>query len=210
MAKKDKAGKPDSTTETRIKEAARTVFHKKGYAAARTRDIAELAGINLALLNYYFRSKEKLFAIIMMETFQQFVQTLKTIFNDESTSLDGKIEIVVSSYIELFRKQPAMPIFILSELRNNPEALIDSIKLKQVVMHSAFIRQLKEQIKSGRVEPINPLHFVMNLTGLTIFPFVASPMLRHLGDLSEKDFDDLMLARKEMIPRWIKAMLKTQ
>jgi AcrR family transcriptional regulator len=63
MAKKKEVKALDTTTEAKIKNAARVVFHKKGFAATRTRDIAEEAGINLALLNYYFRSKEKLFEI---------------------------------------------------------------------------------------------------------------------------------------------------
>ncbi|MDN3670454.1 helix-turn-helix domain-containing protein [Echinicola jeungdonensis] len=57
----------DDSTEGKIKTAARKVFQQKGFAAARTRDIAEEPGINLALLNYYFRSKGKLFDLIMME-----------------------------------------------------------------------------------------------------------------------------------------------
>jgi len=71
-----KEKKIDLSTETKIKEAARVVFYKKGFSATRTRDIAEEAGINLALLNYYFRSKEKLFEIIMFETFSAFVQSM--------------------------------------------------------------------------------------------------------------------------------------
>ena len=46
------------STESKIKDAAKIVFHKKGFTATRTRDIAEEAGLNLALLNYYFRSKK--------------------------------------------------------------------------------------------------------------------------------------------------------
>ena len=76
MAKTKEAKKIDTSTEEKIKEAARVVFHKKGYAATRTRDIAEEADINLALLNYYFRSKEKLFDIIMVETLSGFLQHL--------------------------------------------------------------------------------------------------------------------------------------
>ncbi len=72
MAKKDTEKAVDSSTEEKIKEAARVVFMKKGFAATRTRDIAEEAGINLALLNYYFRSKEKLFELVMFEKFQKF------------------------------------------------------------------------------------------------------------------------------------------
>ena len=62
----------DISTEERIKAAARKVFHQKGFAGTRTRDIAEEAGINHAMLNYYFRSKEKLFEMVMMETMAQF------------------------------------------------------------------------------------------------------------------------------------------
>ena len=83
-------------TEGKIKEAARIVFTQKGYAAARTRDIAEEAGINLSLLNYYFRSKEKLFNIIMTEKIQQFFGAMFPVISDDHLSLEVKIEQFVS------------------------------------------------------------------------------------------------------------------
>ena len=70
MARKSKP-ETNLSTEEKFKEAARVVFTRKGYAATKTRDIAEEAGLNLALLNYYFRSKEKLFEIIMLEKITQ-------------------------------------------------------------------------------------------------------------------------------------------
>src|SRR5690606_19330293 len=93
--------KGDTSTEEKIKNAARLVFNQKGYAGTRTRDIAEQAGINLALLNYYFRSKQKLFDLIMLETMQDFIQSMKTVFNDKNTSLQSKVEAVASRYIDL-------------------------------------------------------------------------------------------------------------
>src|SRR5947207_6934659 len=83
-------------TQEKIKEAARKIFMQKGYAATRTRDIAEEAGINLALLNYYFRSKEKLFDIIMLEKLFHFIEGIKDILNDKQTTLEEKIETVVN------------------------------------------------------------------------------------------------------------------
>jgi AcrR family transcriptional regulator len=80
----------DSSTEEKIKKAAQIVFHKKGFAAARTRDIAEEAGINLALLNYYFRSKEKLFNIVMIETFRSFFESVSRIINNPDTTFEKK------------------------------------------------------------------------------------------------------------------------
>src|ERR1700736_6685770 len=92
--KKAKPAK-ETTTEEKIKEAARKLFTQKGFAATRTRDIAEEAGINLALLNYYFRSKQKLFDLIMMENFRQFLQGVTVHFRDEHMTMVERVERIV-------------------------------------------------------------------------------------------------------------------
>src|SRR6187455_1667961 len=105
MAKKIKA-EADLSTEEKIKSAARLVFTKKGYAATRTRDIAEESGINLALLNYYFRSKEKLFHIVMEEKFQKLFGTIAPILMDNTTTLEKKVELFASTYIHMLSENP--------------------------------------------------------------------------------------------------------
>ncbi|MCZ7140537.1 TetR family transcriptional regulator, partial [Salmonella enterica subsp. enterica] len=92
----------------------------KGFAATRTRDIAEEAGINLALLNYYFRSKEKLFDLVMMESLQKFLLGVRDILNDVNSSLTEKISQLAGHYIELLKVNTDLPLFILSEIRANP------------------------------------------------------------------------------------------
>ncbi|MBS1536921.1 MAG: TetR/AcrR family transcriptional regulator [Bacteroidetes bacterium] len=207
MKSQKELSKTDHSTEDKIKNAARLIFHKKGYAATRTRDIAEEAGINLALLNYYFRSKEKLFDIIMLESLQGFLHSIKEVFNNEETSLENKIETLVSNYIDLLIEQPDIPLFLLSELRNNPNELVSKINIKQVLMNSYFIKQFKHAMNDGIIATMNPLHFIMNILGMTVFPFIASPILKSLSDISPADFEDLMNQRKILIPNWIKGML---
>jgi len=210
MAKNKTAENLDATTEEKIKEAARVVFHKKGFAATRTRDIAEEAGINLALLNYYFRSKGRLFEIIMLETVSGFIQTMALALNDEETTLEEKIRRVASAYIDLIGKEPDLPIFMLSEIRNNPDLLLHKLPIKQTILGSVFFRQHLAAVQEGKITEPNPLHFLMNLIGLIMFPFIASPMLKRLGDLQDKDFDRLMQERKKLIPLWISAMMKAK
>ncbi|PZX58087.1 TetR/AcrR family transcriptional regulator [Algoriphagus chordae] len=199
--------KLDSSTEEKIKNAARIIFQQKGYAATRTRDIAEEAGINLALLNYYFRSKERLFDLIMTESLQGFFQSLRSVFDDPSTSFEEKIELIPENYIDRLTENPNIPIFILSELRNNPEELIKKTGAKKAFLNSIFIQQLQEEIEAKRVKPIKPLHFMMNMLGMTVFPFVANPMIKGLGDIDQAEFEELMQERKTLIPIWFKAML---
>ncbi|MGH1517232.1 TetR/AcrR family transcriptional regulator [Chryseobacterium sp. JK1] len=199
--------KIDASTEEKIKNAARTVFYKKGFAATRTRDIAEEAGINLALLNYYFRSKAKLFEIIMIETMSGFFKNLMMVLNRKETTLDEKVEQVVHRYIDLIIKEPEIPTFIISELRNNPDLLLQKIPLKEVIQTSEFLKQYQESVQKGEISEPNPLHFLINILGLTVFPFIAKPMLLGGSQLNDNEFENLMLERKKKIPIWVKAMM---
>lgn len=201
---------PDLSTEEKIKNAARSIFHQKGFAATRTRDIAEEAGINLALLNYYYRSKEKLFAIIMQESLFAFFQTVSTVMNDETTSLEKKIELFVSKYIDLLLVEPDIPLFLLSEVRNNPERLLGNLNIRAMLLNSAFMKQFQEGIASGKIVPVHPMHFMMNVMGLTVFPFIGNPMLKMVGGISQVEFEAMMNERKALIPKWVKAMLKAR
>jgi AcrR family transcriptional regulator len=196
---------PDISTEEKIKDAARKVFTRKGYSATRTRDIAEEADLNLALLNYYFRSKQKLFEIVMFEKMQKFFGILLPILFDISTSLETKVESISASYIDLILANPDLPFFILSEIRNDPGVFMKIIQKKDFLKNSVFIRQIKE-----KKPEINPLHFLISLLGMCVFPFVMKPVLKKMTGMEETAFKQMMLERKSLIPVWVKAMLKVK
>ena len=197
----------DTSTEDRIKAAARKVFHQKGYAGTRTRDITEEAGINHAMLNYYFRSKEKLFEIVMMETMGQFFKGVGVILNDENTSLEEKIERVVANYIDLLLEEPDLPTFILNEVRTNPEPFVANTPILQALEHSVLARQYAEAVAQGRITEPNLMHTVLNVISLVIFPFIAQPIFTALSRTDKEAYKALMLQRKTLIPQWIKAIL---
>src|SRR6478736_4462618 len=197
---------PDSlSTEEKIKEAARKVFMRKGFSATRTRDIAEEAGINLALLNYYFRSKQKLFEEVMKEKIQTLLQTVIPVLINPATTLEEKMKLIVSNYITVLIANNDLPIFVLNELRKENVNFISNIPIQKVLLQSSFMIQLKE-----RRSDINPIHFLVSLLGMTIFPFVAKPILTQSGLVNEKDFQSLMKEREDLIPVWMMALLKTK
>src|ERR1044071_6846198 len=104
----------DSNTEERILEAAKTAFMKYGLYGARMQDIADAAGINKALLHYYFRSKEKLFETIFIEVVKDFLPRINELFESNKTVTE-KIEMFCAAYIDQIRKTPYLPVFILNE-----------------------------------------------------------------------------------------------
>ena len=200
MAKSKDPKKIDTSTEEKIIEAARKVFLEKGYAATRTRDIAEEAGINLALLNYYFRSKEKLFQLVMVENLQQLFSVVLPIVNNDELTLEQKLETLAENYIDLLIDNSDLPIFILSEIRANPERFKDRLQVQHILKNSSLVRQIQE--KRPDVEPV---HFIVSLLGMIIFPFIAKPIL--FSDT--KRFNALMEERKTLVVKWAKAILET-
>ena len=200
----------DASTEDKIKAAAKKVFYKKGFAATRTRDIAEEADINLALLNYYFRSKQKLFELIILEALSSFFEKIKLVLSNEETNVQSKVESIVTNYINLFLEEPEIPTFIIAELRNNPKLLLSKIPLKNLINNTVFLKQYDVAVQNGKMSEPNPLHFLLNIMGLTVFPFMAKPMLIGSGSLSEQKFNTMMEERKQLIPIWIKTMMESK
>ncbi len=195
--------KTDLSTEEKIKEAARKVFTQKGYAATRTRDIAEKAGINLALLNYYFRSKEKLFEIVIMEKMQILLGKIGPLIMDSSTSIEEKVEQVAEHYIDTLLANPDIPLFVLGEIRNNPDKFANLVKTKTQITDSVLFKQLVE-----RRPDIDPLHFIFNMLGLVIFPFIGKPLIQLITGLEPGKAIALMNERKKLIKTWFMAMLE--
>ena len=106
-----------SNTEIKIKNAAKHLFLKKGFSATTTREIAKESNINLALLNYYFTSKRKLFEIIMLETIHDFLSKMVEVYNDHSTTLEEKLKLTSSKYNDMIIPEPHLPTFVVNELR---------------------------------------------------------------------------------------------
>ena len=192
--------------EKKIVDAARKLFTEKGYDAVKTRDIAKEAGINLALLNYYFRSKENLFEIIMKENMGRFMEVITGIVNNEETSLEKKIEMLVANYIEILSVNPDMPLFVISNAKIDDHRM----KLREKFLGSYFMKQIQQAMKEGKIANINPANLMLNIVGLTIFPFVARRMFQSSNGLTPEGFNELMQERKKMIPKWIEATLKVK
>lgn len=196
----------DASTEEKIKTAAHKVFLEKGYAATRTRDIAEEAGINLALLNYYYRSKEKLFNIIMEEAVKNLLSVMHGIVNDEVMALETKIDRIVDRYSDLLLENPHLPLFVLGELQAQPEYLLNLTGLKRnFMMESVFYKQIRAQLDSVGKKNLSPIHVIVNLLGMSMFPIIARPFLKNM--LNTMDITPIVNERRKLIPIWIKEMI---
>ena len=190
------------STEDKILLAASKVFTEKGFSGTRTRDIAEEAGINLALLNYYFRTKEKLFEQVMKVKIVLLFGQIIPIVTNEKTSLEEKIDLASLKYFEILSKNPNLPIFVLSEIQKKTSDVKSILPFEKVLNNSFLIKQIKE-----RQPNLNPFHFLLNFLSMTVFPFLGKPILQSFDLMDDDEFQQFVEERKTMIPMWIKMML---
>ncbi len=195
--------KKDKGAEERILAAARKVFTTKGMAGARMQDIADKAGINKALLHYYFRDKDKLFEVVFLEEAQKFFPKINNIFNSD-VSLFEKIENFVNEYIDEMQKNPYLPWFVMNEINRDPDQFMYKIWGKEnLPKPGKFLAQIQYEIKKGTIKRISPVHLLMNLLSMTIFPFVAKPMLTRNLRISDGQFRSIMEERRKEVPKFI-------
>lgn len=189
-------------TEERLKEAARIEFMRKGYAAAKIRDIANAADTNLALLNYYFRSKEKLFQIVMAENVDKLFANILPALNDGSTTLKEKLVLISKHYTEMLLAEPSLPIFVLNEIQTNPEGFGNQIRFNETIMKSNYLSQLAEA--DQETDPVN--HLITYL-GMILFPFIMKPVMQATGAVSSEKFTAIIRQREKLAPQWMMSLL---
>jgi TetR/AcrR family transcriptional regulator len=195
------------STEAKILHAAKKVFVEKGMSGARMQDIADQAGINKALLHYYFRTKEKLFDVIFKEAASLFFPRITGIVEAE-ISLFEKIEGFCTAYIDLLLENPYLPLFVLSEANKEPQRFRQKFWKNREVVFGQFMENILTEIKNKRIKPVDPRQLFMNMISMCVFPFVGKPVWMMTTGMSETEFILFVKERKKIIPQFIIASIK--
>lgn len=189
-------------TEEQILEAAKDVFQQKGKDGARMQEIADKAGINKAMLHYYYRSKQLLFEAVFNSAFSLLAPQLNKILNDDS-SIEEKVRSFTHNYISFISKHPYLPNFIIQELNRNPK-FIEKIQQNSAFPSlEKFEKQVALEVKQGILKPIDGKQLFINIISMNIFPFIATPLIKGLVQVDDKGFQDLMEARKNALSDFI-------
>ncbi len=194
------------STEEKIKEAARKIFTKKGFLATTIRDIATEADINLASVNYYFRSKEKLFEFIMDETIGRLFNKIEPVLNNTEMSIAEKLKICVGYYIDNILENPDFVFFTVSEVMSGSLTNLAMVNRMKSLEQSHFAGQLKALHTQGKIS-FHPVNLLWNITGMLFFPFLTRPRMLESGYFTSEEFFTLMQERKKLIPVWMSQII---
>ena len=197
----------DRDTEQRILDAAHRVFLRRGSAGARTQEIADEAGVNKALLHYYFRSKDRLAEAVFRRAATALFPPVLSILGSDG-DLERKIERVVRHELDVLLEHPYLPGYILAEVTHHPERVGQLLPAMTGIQLSAVVpqllvgleRQIRERVAAGSMRPITADQLVINLLSLCVFPFAARPIVQAIFGLDDAAFARFIERRKRELP----------
>lgn len=176
------------TSEEKIREAARSVFLKKGFSGATARDIAEASGTNIALTNYYFRSKEKLFKEIFKDLFTLYCENTLKIF-EKSVDLKTKLIEVIEEDYRLMKENPNLVLFIMNEIHRDPDQLITELSFMRNTLHLKLSEEVQNEISLGKMRDVQVEHIMPVILGSLQFVFMCKSMQMSVHGMTEEDFE---------------------
>lgn len=213
MAKKKEAKKetkPD--VKAQILQAAEQEFLAVGYAGARTTSIAKKAGVTHAMLHYYFQSKNTLFEMVFRQKAGTFFGSFVGIM-EKPLPFAEKISQFIDAHWQILKANPAIPMFIISEARKNPDLLKASI-LQNVAdnpfrkFFKLFEKEIRKAVRQQIIKPIEPIEVLLMIFSLNIFPVFAQPVLLAAGIVSEKRYRKMTGQRSRRVTEIVMNAIK--
>jgi AcrR family transcriptional regulator len=188
----------EAHTQDRIKEKARSLFFQKGLLNATTQEIADEAGVNRALIHYYFRSREQMLELILDETLLQKKTRVQTILSSDRPFRE-RIASYIDAVVDLGLTYPYLENFIISETAKNPDKIRDFCAKEPVKSSDLIRKDLATEIKKGKIAPISAEHFMVNLSALCNYPLLAKPVLKAIHGMTETSYRKFLQERKSII-----------
>ncbi|MFW5707473.1 MAG: TetR/AcrR family transcriptional regulator [Bacteroidota bacterium] len=197
----------NKNTEQKIFDAATELFIEKGVDRTSVRDIASKAGINLALMNYYFRSKENLFDAIFTDLVKKNTSDLIQIL-DSDLELSEKIRQYVAAYIDMLNRNPLLVSFFMAILHRSREKITEMEVISNLYGREKLTNQIIEEGKKGKIRKTDPSHFFVDMISMITFPFAIRPLIMDRNHLNDEEFRAFIEERKQHITEMLLKSIK--
>ncbi|MFZ9587025.1 MAG: TetR/AcrR family transcriptional regulator [Crocinitomicaceae bacterium] len=188
----------DLSTEQKIKDAARKVFMTKGFSGCTTREIAKSVGINVALLNYYFRSKGKLFELILEAALSDFIDSMVEVFHQD-LSLEEKTRMLIDKEFEFLRKHPELPLFIHAGLNQSSDNELDQSNFLGRLHKTGIFEQCEQAQREGKMRKVNMINVTLLFMSNCHFPIMSKKLVCGIYQMSDQEHEDRLNEHQEIV-----------
>lgn len=189
-------------TENSIFAAALDAFSRKGKDGARMQEIADAAGINKAMLHYYFRSKDLLYESVFSHVMRHFFSALEEIMSRPGSFQDALAEMI-NVYMDMHAAHPEVArLWIQENLNGAPVAA----RLVAQRMEGAgqpgphlLLKRVQQAVDAGEIRPVEPIQLMISVLGMTIMSFISQPTMTALDPEAMADQAAFLKRRKQHI-----------
>jgi AcrR family transcriptional regulator len=205
-----------SNKHIKIIESAEDLFAKKGYEATTVRDIAEEADINIAMISYYFGSKEKLLEAVFNHRMGNFTMRVESLLKNDSLLPIQKIDILIDEHIEKVSHHQGFYKIMLCEqvINKNPVIIktLSEIKMRNAELINKLI--IDGQKKGVFKKNIDVVMLMSTLVGTVIQVLINQPFYRNFYDMkkmSNKEFEETVQKKLSVhVKKLFKAILTNE
>lgn len=184
----------DTGTEQLIKDTAKRIFFSEGKLHATTQDIADAAGVNRTLLNYYFRSRDILFEQVAAEAMAEMKTVMDSVFSAKIEFKD-KLHKLISVFMDQAMQFPYREMYVVTSLNRGDKTVPEEKKVKV----KAFLKEVSEEMERGKIKKMDPRQFCMNLFSLMAYPLITSCLNKSIYSVDDTAYLKLMKERKQLI-----------
>lgn len=192
----------EEKTEGKILDAAKKIFIEKGLDGARMQEIANEAGINKALLHYYYRSKNQLFEAVYEQVFKEMLPKMYGLFMQETSLLDI-IPQFFELHMEFLKRNPSIPLFILMEIKKVPDFMKRMMDKNQIDVLAAVKVKVAAAVNAGLIRSIKGEDLILNMLSLSVFQFAAAPMYQAVAGITEEEYFEIIDERKKTLAEFV-------
>lgn len=187
--------KKDEITEELIKNTAKRLFFGEGKFNVTTQEIADAAGVNRTLINYYFRSRDKLFEIIFKDAQDREQEITKSIIFSE-LPFKAKIEEFIDNSFTIAREYPYMELYLVTQFNQGGYSKFEEDMDK---MLKKFYEEFEVEMAKGTIIKMDPIQFILNMVSLISFPIAMRPLFQKSMSLSDEQYEKILGDRKQII-----------
>jgi TetR/AcrR family transcriptional regulator len=184
MSSASKAGKSGSRgepekTRAAILQAALEEFAHEGVTGARTDEIARSAGVNKALLYYYFKDKEGLYAAVLEQVLSGLFSRVEIVLDRQDLGCREKLLLYVQTHFDYISSSPVYPRLLQREFmrsgRNAGSLVSRIVERHGRPVYTKMLKMIADGSKAGDFREIDPPQALTSILGVIIFYFISVP-----------------------------------
>ena len=173
-----------------ILNAAIDEFQEFGYKGGSMTGIAQRSGFKKKIVVQNFENKQMLFKDVFIELYSRIAPQLQDIMDGDMPIFE-KIRHFANNYVGFINDYPFLPLGLMRKLDSNTDFAHEFIINLRRPDPTKFYNQIEKEIARGKIRPINPKQLMVNIFALSVYPHVASPLVKDFIQADNQEFEDM-------------------